>query len=365
MWRMMRNKWLMLGVCAQAMATGALAQGCDMLLRDGVFNTFNKGYTRLAFDEWHQKLCTAEMQQTSSSSSMGGGANVVLEGIPFGMNFEEAKAFQSSYRKYFCGGFDRTKVDFTTEAVFQKAADPGLVQGYVQCREVETKGLRVLYVPGSTNPKAFTLSVRFEPPVQSSARITTFDFAPAGSVTCTGDLKPPLRTPITLAAIKTLSAICTRVRDEAVTLLFSADAGSFTREIAAVTPPPSETERVLNALPRGTILPHFNPSLRLNGWQPCNGNATTPDLADRYAVGTSDASKIGTKTGSAAHSHDIDHPTSRPRQSDGGKEDGRKLDSPQGQPPEVTGLDHYHRLKLTLTGSNIPPSTAIMYLCKL
>lgn len=92
----MRYRAIRIFAIAQFAAIGlAAAQGCDMLLRDGVFNTFNKSGTRFAYDEWHQRWCSATVQGGSGSGTTGVGVNAMLGEIPLGLSYDDARSFQN------------------------------------------------------------------------------------------------------------------------------------------------------------------------------------------------------------------------------------------------------------------------------
>ncbi len=277
----------------------ARAQGCDLLLRDGVFNVFNATSTRYSYDKWHQAWCSGTLKQTSSSGKSGATLDIGTDEISIGLGYNEAKQFQEMYQQKFCSNTNRTTVDFSQDAAFQKTADPSLLAAYVQCRQVETHGLQT-YFTLSPNQKVFTVSMRYNQAFEAKdrPRVKSISFVPAKGVRCKGTITPPM----TLDA-NSNSLQCERLTDDAVSVLVNTDLGAFTRDLSSVTPPPSDQERVLAALPRGTILAWAAKVAVPGGWHICDGEAGTPNLLDRYPVGTNQASKVAELFGEATHSH--------------------------------------------------------------
>src|SRR5688572_32208853 len=97
-------------LCVTRAAT-SWAQGCDLLLRDGIFNTFNQTSGRYAYDKWHQAWCSGTVRQVSSGSTTSVSLDMVVEAIPIGLGFSDAQQFQSYYRQQFCGNVERTNVN--------------------------------------------------------------------------------------------------------------------------------------------------------------------------------------------------------------------------------------------------------------
>ncbi len=294
----MRRQAFPIAFLALSIAGELAAQGCDMMLRDGVFNTFNRRGTAYTNDRWHQAWCSSDVQQTASSASPSVGVGVTIDGIPIGLSFSDAQTFQSSYKTEFCGNVDRTHIDFATNQSFRKAADPALVSGYVRCREVETKGFVVSVDDNPDNMSAFTVTVRWVPSQQTNVTVSQLSFSPA-VVTCIGDL----RQGAVIRATETRSALCTRSSSRAVTVLVGSAAGNLSRTLPDVTPPPSDQQRVMAALPTGTILAWFNRAAIAAGWAICDGSRGTPDLRGRFVQGAQTAAQVGQTGGAETHGH--------------------------------------------------------------
>lgn len=172
----------------------AVAQGCDLLLRDGVFNSFDHTSGSYANGTWHQAWCSGTLKTTSSSGSTGVSLDVVVQSIPIGLGFNDAQQFQTMYKTQFCGANDRTQVDLRSEAAFQKTADPALMAAYNQCKKVESKGLETEFVE-SADHQVFTVTMRYIPAFVAAGakpRLKSLNFSPATSVVCTGTIKPPM-----------------------------------------------------------------------------------------------------------------------------------------------------------------------------
>lgn len=290
---------VLLSALLPLLATQAQAQGCDLLLRDGVFNTFNSGASRYGYDKWHQAWCSATLKQTSSGSSTGASLDLVVEQIPIGLSYNDAKSFQEMYQSKFCSNSGGTQIDFSQESAFLKTADPSLMAAYVQCRAVETKGLETQFVV-SPNQKVFTITMRYNKPFELVQKplVKSLSFVPAAKVTCQGTIKPPMKLDADSNSLQ-----CERLTSDQVSVLINTSVGGFTRDLAAVQAPPSDEEKVLAALPSGTILGWAAKKALPKGWRICDGEAGTPDLTDRSPVGTKDGSKVGEKFGEETHSH--------------------------------------------------------------
>lgn len=285
----MRSRRLVTSVVLAQLAAGSVgAQGCDMLLRDGVFNTFSRTSGRYAYDEWHQAWCNGTIRSESSGGATSVKLDLVVKAIPIGLGVDDARQFQSYYQQQFCGNADRTRVNLTQFAAAQKTADPALVSAYVSCKEVEGRGLDARFLPTVDN-KAFTITLRYNRAydVQGNRppRITAVTFAPSGIVrACRGTITYPLSRPIDLTE-NTQSLQCERVSNDPVQVTITTDAGAFTRELPSTLPPPSDLERVLGVLPSGTILPLGSPTPLPAGWRACDGQGGTPNLLGRFPLG--------------------------------------------------------------------------------
>ena len=341
--------------CAQASA-----QGCDLLLRDGVFNTFS--HTSGSYDNatWHQAWCSGTLKQTSSSGSTGVSLDVVVQSIPIGLGFNDAQQFQTMYKTQFCGAVDRTNVDFKNDSAFQKTADPSLMSAYNQCKKVESKGLETEFTE-SPNHQVFTVTMRYIPAFVAAGgakpRLKSISFAPATGVTCTGTIKPPM-----LLDENSNSLQCQRKATANVSVLINTDVGAFSRDLPPVTPPPTDQEKVMGAMPQGTILIWAAKKPVPAGWHLCNGEAGTVDLTGRAPVGVVATKSVGDKDGEAEHSHTGTGTASSniSRQA--------HVWSPghnfQAEGPDTA--DHSHPVTITTdTKPNLPPSTYVQFIMKL
>lgn len=329
-------------------------QGCDLLLRDGVFNTFNAGSGSYSYDQWHQAWCSGTLKQTSSGGSTGVSLDVVVKTIPIGLNFSDAQQFQSMYQSKFCGSADRTKVNLEQESTFQKTADPVLLSEYVQCRQVETKGLETHFTE-SPNHKVFVVTMRYNQPFEDANKpsVKTISFVP-NSVSCTGTIKPPMKLDASSNSLQ-----CERTVDTEVSVLINTDVGAFTRDLPAVTPPPTDQQKVMAAMPQGTIMGWAAKAPIPPGWHICDGQAGTVDLGGRVPYGTSDAAQVGTQDGKATHQHTVSGRTGAPL-------NGLNDNVTQRGGIVAAGNDHTHSLSGTTNEvSNLPPVTRIIFIQKL
>lgn len=346
----------LLTLCLALLPLGVFGQGCDLLLRDGVFNAFNASSGRYTYDKWHQAWCSGTLKQSGSSSQTGANLNLGVEEISLGIGFSDARTFQEMYQQKFCGNNARSTIDFSQEAAFQRTADPGLIAGYTQCRKIETRGLETVFQASPTQ-NVFTVSMRYSQLFENNARpkVKSIGFLPKGTVRCTGSLVPPMYLNASFNSLQ-----CERLKDSPVSVFVDTELGAFTRDLPAVTPPPSDTERVLAALPRGTILAWGARQRIPTGFHVCDGTAGTPDLKDRYPIGTIEEAKIGETLGEAKHSHSGSGTASM---------DIAKHPWAPGAQFESEGNHTYrHTHPVTITTDerpNYPPSTRVTFIMKM
>ncbi|RQP21491.1 hypothetical protein DZC73_26590 [Albitalea terrae] len=326
------------------------------MLRDGVFNVFNNSSSKYSYDKWHQAWCSGVLKQSGSSSNSGANLSLGFEDVSVGIGFTDAKSFQEMYQQKFCGNNSRLTVDLSQESAFQKTADPSLIAGYNQCRKIETKGLETSFLVAPTQ-HVFTVSMRYSQAFENNSRpkVKSIGFLPKGAVRCTGSIVPPMYLTASFNSLQ-----CERLKDSAISVFVDTELGAFTRDLPAVVPPPSDTERVLAALPRGAILAWGSRQRIPGGFHVCDGTAGTPDLRDRYAIGTDTEEKIGEQMGEARHSHSGTGTASM---------DITKHGWAPGAQFESEGnhtYRHTHPVSITTDErANYPPSTRVVYIMKL
>ena len=334
----------------------ALAQGCDLLLRDGVFNSFNQTSGRYAYDKWHQAWCSGTIKQSGSSSSTSVSLDMVVEAIPIGLGFSDAQQFQSFYKQQFCGNVDRTKIDLAQDAAFTKTADPALVAAYVQCRQVENAGL-VANFTLSPDQKVFTIAMRYNGPFEMATRpaLRSISFVPATAVKCAGTIKPPMKLTADFHALQ-----CERTSDKQVSIMLNTAVGAYTRHLAAVPAPPSDQQIIMAALPSGTILGWAAKTPIPAGWRICDGQAGTPNLVNRVPLGTSAAADVAQLTGADTHSHQASG-TATNNITHHGWAPGIQF---QRDGPQT--FSHTHPVAVTVDAApHLPPATRIIFIMKM
>ena len=333
-----------------------LGQGCERLLVDGVFDTFNRSTTNESFDSWHQWWCNGSVEETKDANSSSGALNVVIKKIPLGISFQTARDFQRSYQQTFCGQVDFKSVHLDKEAVMSRVASRDLIEAYVACKKVEDRGISAEFISGDRNT-SFVLNMRYNKPFEGGRNplVTSVIFIPRGSVSCEGEIKPNTA----LSADNKVLA-CERKTDKPIQVVVNSQAGSFTRTLPSVNPPPSDTDRVLKAMPSGTILAWSAKTQIPTGWRLCDGQAGTPDLRDRYPVGTALASEVGKQLGTADHNHTYSGQTDLGRDR-GFIAGGLQFERQGGH----TANQDYGYSGTTSPSPNVPLSTKIQYIMKL
>lgn len=333
------------------------AQSCNDMLRNGVYDSFNVQSYNRSSSEWHHAWCSGTIQSSSGSNSGGGSIGVVIDGIPLGMSASDADTFQKFYKQHFCsvGGGENDDLSKYTE--IRSTVNPTIVNAYVACHAVEAAGLQTQVVENGTK-SVFTVAMRYSPPFATKGPvIKSVSFAPA-VVTCTGSLADAMHKRTQLNA-NWQAMQCTRLVPSAdVSLLVDTDAGAFTHEISPELPPPTSTQLVLAALPRGTILGWYDSKNIPAGWQRCDGTNGTPNLVDRYVMGT-DGTKLGSMIGTESHSHTV-----TVRQA--GTTRGGFDDAGAFQVMGTMRQNHLHTFSTTVsTEPNTPLGTQVMFIMKL
>jgi hypothetical protein len=318
-----------------------------------VFDTFGRTSGALSSEEWHQAWCNGTIESVQSGGSTSVALKVVVKAIPIGLSVDDARTFQRLYQSQNCGQNAGGRVDWEHEAVVSRVASPSLVAAYVQCREIEGKGLQTAFEVRQEDQKTFSASVKFvqSVPGVTSVRITSVTFQP-NVVQCAGDLRAD--TPLRNLEARTIA--CERTADVPLTMVIGTNIGQIRRDLRGFYPPPTDTERIMGALPRGTILPWYGQSVPV-GWQVCDGTQGTPNLVDRYPFGTADVTAIGTTLGTDSHAHSLSGQTPAGGGLGRSGRDNRYL-SEGG---------HTHDLRATpvSSSSNMPPSTRVRFIMKL
>src|SRR5262249_42825661 len=160
------------------------------------------------------------------------------------------------------------------------------LDAYVACKQLETSGLHVKFEP-RPDGKVFSVSMKWTPPVKTAkAAVKTVSFIP-DVVKQSGSLKNGVSLSENWTAL-----MCQRISTDPLPVLIDRDAGTVRRDLPAIPDPPTATDKVLAALPPGTILPWFR-SYVPSGWLLCDGQSGTPDLRDRFPYGTDKADSLG------------------------------------------------------------------------
>ena len=113
------------------------------------------------------------------------------------------------------------------------------------------------------------------------------------------------------------------------------------------------------SLPSKTILPYYGSHKDIpDGWSVCKGDGT-PDLDERFLIGTNDPREVGKPTGTDKHDHNF-QATSAPGQ-------GKFQRPPEGANNTTGGRNWIHKHKVTGATEgkkHIPLSVKVWFLCK-
>jgi len=123
----------------------------------------------------------------------------------------------------------------------------------------------------------------------------------------------------------------------------------------------SKTPMMIDMLPKGSIIGWASKDNIPKGWALCNGTNGTPNLVERFAVGTANSSEIGTFTGNATHHHSVSGNTEVPNAIFAPNGDDRALQREGGQRHHHTHPFH----AVTTEESSIPPATRIIFIMKI
>ncbi|WP_124846853.1 hypothetical protein [Acidipila sp. EB88] len=314
------------------------ATGCEALLAQGVYDGIQQSATNSSASTYHQAICTGTVQQSSGGSSTGGGASIVIPGvnIPLGLNFNDAQNFQNTYKSAFCSGIDTSVLTDQSLRFLSSVASPVLVQGYNACVIARNKGLQSFTTIAPDN-KSVRFELWFTPIIHpnDSATIGRVSIVPAGNATCRGII------PNTRLGLDHSTLICTRTNNSGVSIVVPTSQGDLSAFLTPTPPPPSTTQVVMSALPKGIILPWSDPSLAIpNGWHICDGTNGTPNLMDDRILQGSTIPNLGKLEGNNdGYSFHVGGTTGKAGSS---KPDGFKVDDNRGCCPQVSGLDHTH-----------------------
>lgn len=111
-------------------------------------------------------------------------------------------------------------------------------------------------------------------------------------------------------------------------------------------------------MPQGAIVMWYDKTIP-PGWHICDGTNGTPDLSGRFAVGTTDYAKLGSKTGDAPQPVTTSSPQNISDQNSGGEWSTGSFQ---------TMGDHraWHQHSFTLSKNNLPiPATTVFFIMKI
>lgn len=352
------NKVTVLVICLFAAQLSCRAQGCETILLNGVFNTFSSTYGSYSSNEWHQYWCNGTVKQVTQGSETSVALDVVVKAIPIGLSFDDAKRFQSIYRQINCGANSGNSINLSSDVVIQKIASPEILDAYIKCKRIENDGLQVNLNIRPDDRKVFVIDVKYTKAwgTPQGPRVKKVSFVPNVIAVKEGSLQDN----INLEIGKTYSLICERSTDIPLTVMIETEVGVFITNLPAFIPPPTDQEKIMAALPRGTILGWFNSGNVPKGWVICDGKNGTPDFVGRSPIGTNgNAYPLGGSVGQQDHIHTMSGTTGVEKKS--GIRTGAGMQS-AGNECEF----HTHTVNIESTrSSNIPPSTYIIFIMKI
>jgi len=123
------------------------------------------------------------------------------------------------------------------------------------------------------------------------------------------------------------------------------------RILTIVAEAESYRAKMLDGLPRGSIIAWNGQGKLGPEWIQCDGRNGTPDLTGRFIMGVSKDAAVGSTGGSETHSHTAGYNGSRFEARNAGSND--------------TGATRHDTVLVTVTdGKNVPPFAALIYIMK-
>lgn len=299
----MSRRVALLLCCLLYTATMASAQDpCGALLAGGVFNTFASSHYGLDQQQFHHAMCSGVIQASSSASSNDAALSFGSLKFDLGLSTSEAQSFQSYYQQKFCSSQDSSSLSTSQLNVFQRLVSPDLVQAYVSCSAAHRRGLES-YASVSPDQNTVRFSLSFTPPAAGTPppKLQQILLSPQNGVSCVGNIQPDQPIDSNQYFLQ-----CDRTTDNPVKIAVVTQYGTVTQDLPARPQPPSATDIVMAALPKGIILPWYSRSGSVPvGWAICNGENGTPDLRNRFLMGTGDFAQVGQIGGSPTHTHGV------------------------------------------------------------
>lgn len=341
------------------LTTNLFGQGCESLLMNGVFNTFNSYTGNYSSAEWHSFWCNGTVEKSKSTNSSNAILNVIVGEIPLGMSFDDAKEFQRVYQSINCGSNSENTQNYSSNSVIQKVASPDILKAYVECKKLQSSGLIVDMSVRPDDNKVFVVAIKYTGAwtAGSGPKVRKVTFLPNLISTRVGTLQDGIE----LTSEQSYSMVCERSAEYPITVYVETEVGTFHSDLSPTLPPPTDQDKVMNALPRGSIFGWFDPIKIPKGWALCDGTNGTPNLVNRVPLGTSlVANNIGVITGSANHTHLVSGKTAYDTKYRNIR-DGNRM---AGESPN--NMAHDHTFSVTSeSAENMPPANRIMFIMKL
>jgi hypothetical protein len=265
---------------------------CKPILAGGVFDSLSIKNKNYSSNEFHRALCEGVVKSKGESRAGGGGGEISV-GIPgiveidLGGSGNSARQFVEAYRRNYCESTGSKIITDSDVDFFQAAASPEILSAYRTCIQARKNGLSV-DLKRLNDSVTVDLRFRKNSSTDAASYLGTY-VTPKTAAEC---LSTNLRKGEQLGEDARIIT-CRRTGTAGAEVVVHTTAGSYTFQVYPKVPPPSDTDIVLAALPRGTILPFYGrPDDVPHGWQICNGKQGTLDLVGRFPMGDS-GDKVG------------------------------------------------------------------------
>lgn len=283
-------------------SSAAMSQSdCAALLSDGIFETFRQTSSGYSASQFHQAMCNGTIHSVSRDSSSSAGVNFLGIDFSLGLSTQDAQRFQSFYQQTFCQQAAGAQQAATQNEFVTRLASREVLTQFNECVRLTSRGLdQSIFVRPDGRLVRFTLSFRKNQPSDPNPIVRNILISPSDAATCTGSIAANLALDENRYLLQ-----CERNGTEAASITIDTSLGTVSKDLPAVPPPPTATDLVMAALPKGTILAFYSRDGRIPvGWALCNGDNGTPDLRDKFLRGTGDIAEVGDPGGALTHKHE-------------------------------------------------------------
>ena len=298
-------RWCVL-LIAFALPSYSLAQDqCAVLLQHGIFDHLSESGSSSNRSAATDELCRAYSQYQSDNASGNAGAKYGLFSGSVSLSKSQVESIGESMCHSAGSNFDANDFKERNQSVISAAA----VQAWQAC-VTQRAAISVDTTFNDTDQGTTGLTVSFHKS-GASAGTDQIKWIKTSNLDCTGgDLDALINKAVAPSPVELGSASHTLPCSRAVagapfqagtrlvyadnsSVTISTTAGDITRSLPAILPPPPPS-----AVPKGTIVAWYSTVAPVpSGWALCDGTGGTPDLRDRFLMGTGLYPEVGKSGG--------------------------------------------------------------------